>query len=208
MTTIFESDETCAACGTTTKITAIGSTNTMGAPDLDTRPAEMARSTMPLWLHECPGCGHIARDLSRAHAVAAEVVRTDAYKAQRHDPAYPELANKFLCATLILEKTWATKGAFWNALAAAWACDDAGNADGARRCRLRAIDLWHASTEPVSDQAGVSALVLADLFRRTGQFDRVEEAIAAAPAAVESFLARTLERERALAHGRDATTPR
>jgi hypothetical protein len=199
MTTIFESDETCAACGTTTKITAIGSTNTMGAPDLDTRPAEMARSTMPLWLHECPACGHIARDLSRAHAVVAEVVRTDAYRAQRRDPAYPELANQFLCATLILEKTWAAKGAFWNAMAAAWACDDAGNADAARRCRLKAIELWHASTEPVSDQPGGPALVLADLLRRTGQFDRLPPT----PADAEPLVATLLDFERTLAARRD-----
>ncbi len=203
MTTIFTRTIHCAVCGAPNDVTLIGSTNTMGPPDLDTRPAEMQRSTMPLWLQECGGCGFIARDLQRPHAGTDERLRSEAYKAQRH-AEYPELANRFLCAAMLLEGTWATAGAFWNVMAAAWACDDAGRDDLAQRCRLKAIELHAASTEPIAKQDGVSDLVLADLLRRTSQFEKVADVVRRGLEFAEPFVATGLRQELSLASAGDA----
>lgn len=36
---------------------------TLGPPDFDTRPAEMARFTVGYWVQECAHCGYAARDI-------------------------------------------------------------------------------------------------------------------------------------------------
>ena len=204
MTTLFPQTITCAACGRENQVMVIGSTNTMGPPDLDTRPAEMARSTMGHWLQECAHCGFLSRDLRRPHQGALEILASDAYKSQRHDPSTPEAANRFLCAAMLLEKTWATAGAFWNVMAAAWCGDDAGDAAAAGRCRLRAIDLALSSAEPISKQAGASELILADLYRRTGQFETCDELARRPVDAADPFIVKLLALERALAAKKDA----
>ena len=57
MTTIFEEENHCSVCGSKSVQAVIRSTNTMGPPDLDTRPAEMERSTINYWIQTCPSCG-------------------------------------------------------------------------------------------------------------------------------------------------------
>ena len=50
MTTLDERTSTCAICGGRSKQTVVASTNARGSPDLDLRPPEMQRSTMPYWV--------------------------------------------------------------------------------------------------------------------------------------------------------------
>ena len=63
MTMIHEIEQKCSVCGHTSPQPMLASTNTMGYPDLDLRPAEMQRSTMNTWILECPHCGYAAHDL-------------------------------------------------------------------------------------------------------------------------------------------------
>jgi len=207
------SDEsTCAVCGAASEQTSMLSTNTFGAPDLDARPPEMLRSTIAWWVHECPGCGYCAEDLGEAPAGAAEVVRSQAYRQQLDDPRAPELARRFLCAALIAE---ADRGPGAPALVqalvnAAWACDDAEDAEGAVRCRLRAASalgaLRAAGGSYMEGDPSEDDTLLADLYRRTGSF---EEAGAAARAglahAVDGFHRGLLELQLRLISARDVS---
>ncbi len=65
----------------------------------------------------------------------------------------------------------------WTALVAAWACDDLGASDeqAARRCRLRAVELWSQAEEVgqtiVEQGFGATQLLLADVLRRAGRFE-------------------------------------
>lgn len=54
MTTMYEEDFESYVCGTKSNHMAIGSTNSFGSPDLDTRPPEMARSTIYQFIQRCP----------------------------------------------------------------------------------------------------------------------------------------------------------
>lgn len=54
MTTLYEAKAQCAVCGTESEYTGIGSTNSFGSPDLDTRPLKMKRSTIVDWIQRCP----------------------------------------------------------------------------------------------------------------------------------------------------------
>ena len=82
MTTIDPVDVTCAVCGAVSEHLVLGSTNTMGPPDLDMRPAPMARWTLGEQIQRCPQCGYCASDISEAGETAAEVVRNEAYQAE------------------------------------------------------------------------------------------------------------------------------
>ncbi|MEM3650434.1 MAG: hypothetical protein QW831_06905 [Candidatus Jordarchaeaceae archaeon] len=124
MTQFEEVEKKCALCGKKSKQIAIISTNTIGSPDLDTRPSESARSTLPYWIEFCRECGFCAPDISHAPEGAAEIVRSEAYQRQLHDPDFPALANRFLCLSLILEKIGVYVGAGWSSVHAAWVCDD------------------------------------------------------------------------------------
>ncbi len=49
------------------------------APDLDGRPGEPARSTLPRWIATCRRCGASAPDLAALPQGAAETVRASGY---------------------------------------------------------------------------------------------------------------------------------
>lgn len=177
MTTVAKSAEKCLVCGKSSDYPVIASTNLFGSRDLDTRPPQMMRSTIFAWIHRCPSCGYCAPNVSEGHAIAAQVVHSEAYLAQRSDKSYPVLANSFLCWALVQEAAGDYAEAIWAAIHAAWVCDDASAIVAADQCRQRAIDLIRrAQAQGISfaEGAGVEQGILADLLRRSGQFDQVE----------------------------------
>jgi hypothetical protein len=130
------------------------------------------------------------------HALLLSIVRSERYTAQLHDRGLPELANSFLCTSLIDQAEGRQVDATFAALHAAWTCDDASLPEQARSCRLRATELI------LSDSRGSQSFgirlrsrpaLLADLFRRCGDFDSASatcrEALAADP---EVFLRNVL----------------
>ena len=92
------------------------------APDLDGRPGEPTRSTLPKWIATCRRCGASAPDLSRLPDGAGDTVRAPGLPgAARPRPEKPALRWACLCSGLgrRAEAAEAT-------LQAAWALDDAG----------------------------------------------------------------------------------
>ena len=177
-TTIHPVEKECAICGTTSTQNEMGSTNSMGLPDLDTRPPEMMRSTMNLWIETCPSCGYCAPDITEKMGAAAEIVHRDAYKQQLSSTKFPKLANAFLCSSLIQEDDQEYVGAGWAAIHAAWACDDAGTDAAAVKCRKRAVTLLQkakTSGQKLQEQAGAEEAILSDLLRRSGQFELADK---------------------------------
>ena len=85
MTTIGEVERTCALCGKTSEQMTLGSTNAMGAPDLDLRPSEMQRSTMYLWIEHCVHCGYTNERIDLAVAgVEAVCPKTESLSRLSH----------------------------------------------------------------------------------------------------------------------------
>jgi hypothetical protein len=121
---MFFIDATCAVCGTTSQHSELGSTNTMGPPDLDLRPAPMARWTLAQQIQRCPECGYCARDISVDSGSAREVARNEAYLALLKREDHPEVTRQYLCASLILSVDGDDAGAGRAALKGAWAADD------------------------------------------------------------------------------------
>ena len=80
MTTMMKVEEKCSVCGKISSFSVLSSSNSMGSPDLDLRPAPMYRYTINLWIHECPDCGYVAHDLSEEAPVPHEWLKTEEYR--------------------------------------------------------------------------------------------------------------------------------
>jgi hypothetical protein len=173
MTTLFHDTEVCAVCGHSHTIHGLASTNSMGPCDLDSRPAEMKRSTMEYWVQQCPSCGYCAASTSEAADGIAEVVRGQPYQSLLQQTQLDPTGRKFLLQRLIATEQSKLADAFWACLHAAWAFDDANDPEQATRCRTTAEQLARDAAnagEVIAEQTGISELIRADLLRRVGHF--------------------------------------
>lgn len=143
-------------------------------PDLDTRPGEPLRSSLPFWMKRCPACGYCADGLRSVHELAGPVVDSAAYQSQLSDPRFPEKANEFICHALILERLGQYADAGWTAMHAAWICDDASFLEAALLCRQMALRAWNAGKvkgQAFHDSHSSEFLVVSDVHRRLGEFE-------------------------------------
>jgi hypothetical protein len=176
MTTLRNEKELCFICGETHEYTEIVSTNQFGWPDLDTRPPEMARSTITYWIRRCPSCGYCGPRLSAGFEKAREIIRSEKYLRQLKNQQYPELANSFLCWGIIQEEVGDYVHGGLSAIHAAWICDDT-ESTCAPLCRNRAIELLQSAKtkgDSFAQDRGAEEAILADLFRRSGLCDKVK----------------------------------
>lgn len=208
MTTVYQEKEACRICGTISEHITIGPTKSLGSSDLDTRPPQMLRSTLKFQIRRCPGCGYCAPDLADASDQVVAIIKSAVYRDQLEHPDYSMLANSFLCHALIQQAVGALDQAGWACLSAAWVCDDEQAEQMAKQCRLQAIHWFQrCALESIAFAAepGIEEAVLADLYRRTSQFERVpaicQRGIAQKPAAM---LFQMLNFQIALARKRDA----
>jgi hypothetical protein len=132
------------------------------SPDLDLRPGEPTRSTLSRWMQVCEGCGAVAPDLAALPVESIEIVESEAYLDlhARPDTATPFLRHAMLC------RPGDRAGVY---LQAAWAADDADDADAAAHYRREAAANWG---EPDGME---SALRLIDILRRAGLLKAAEE---------------------------------
>jgi hypothetical protein len=129
------------------------------APDLDMRPGEPTRSTLPQWVRTCRACGACAPDLATLTRDAADIVGSAPYRAMDGvpKPAHPFVRWSMLCAPT--EKAEAL-------LQAAWAADDMPDEQAAKTLRLRTAECWGAPDRTET------ALRLIDVLRRAGAHER------------------------------------
>ena len=209
MTTIFQEDVSCGLCGCRQVVTEIGSTNSFGAMDLDTRPPEMQRSTMAYWVHECEECGFVAAEFGKSVATDAKQVATTEYRQALERVDRDRLASRFVCRALLEEAAGDLLSAGWRRLHAAWACDDAQQAEEARLQRLAALELFERARaqgqRAMKSVDGGAELLLADIARRAGEFGRAFEfcAIGLALREVPAFVSGLLKFEQSLVGARD-----
>ncbi len=205
----IEVEAECSLCGQVSPQKALTSTDRNGLPDLDTRPPESLRSSLRYWVQCCPNCGYCAPDIDREYPLAVEVVRQAGYQALLRRRSLPRLARSFLAWAMIQQANAEHSGAGWSALHAAWACDDAGKPSAAVQCRLQALASFERARRggkslPGFEDPGAEEILLADLYRRTGQFERAvdigRQGLDSQPSVV---VARTLEHEILLATGKD-----
>jgi hypothetical protein len=155
----------CAGCGVAVPDPYRAPTPEL-APDLDLRPGEPTRSTLPHWLQQCPGCGAVAPDLSVLYGTASAIVALPAYRRVQG----PDYAVAFLRWAAICQAAGDPRNTGEAFLQAAWAADDAGDEPNAAQWRRLAARAW-AETESFE-----LALRQIDALRRAGDFPQAEAA--------------------------------
>lgn len=174
MTTCRVEERTFFVCGEVSEHRVLQSTSAFGSSDLDTRPPYPQRYSIDMWVQRCSSCGHCAPDISEGNSDASTVVQSDSYQKQLENLDFPQLANYFLCWSLIQESLDNSRGAAWGCIHAAWACDDADNDIAAQSCRKRAVTLLRKAQEKgqsFAKQEGGEEALTVDLLRRSGQFE-------------------------------------
>jgi hypothetical protein len=164
----------CGACGRKTIVSRLASSSMFGSPDLDTRPPAPARGALIFAIERCEHCDYCAGDIQSAPDGIADQLKRPDYRALLTNTAFPERARQFLCAALLSETMNRHDEAAWNAIRAAWTCDDKRDDRAARECRLRAIALMKAAKaagQSIGQGVGAFEGILSDLQRRCGLFD-------------------------------------
>ena len=172
MSTIERESLECFVCKQVSQQDILMSTSSFGAADLDLRPPQMRRSTMHLWVQECPHCGYVADSIDTPTTVNATILQQEEYVTCSGLSFTSSLAKRFYKQHMILLLQRDLDGAFYAALNAAWACDDCGDSKNAAHCRNLAIDLIDRI---VAKGEGSDGLLLqkVDLLRRSFQFERL-----------------------------------
>jgi hypothetical protein len=133
------------------------------APDLDMRPGEPTRSSLPDWIQICSRCGAAAPAVSALPATARGVVEADEYRMLSTTALEETLP--FRRWALICERTGNASQQAEALLQAAWAADDAAVMTEAASLRAQVADLWG---ETADIELSLRRL---DVLRRGGQFE-------------------------------------
>ena len=177
MTTISTEERRCALCGKLSPQALVLDANREGSADLDLRPPPEQRETIAHWVQECPHCGYCAPAIDEVTEGAEEALASPAYRALRTESRGSTLVVRLLCASTMLEHAHRLLEATETALWAAWAADDAGELEDAKRARRRTLDLLdelHRRGEHYLEDPNAETLVMIDVARRAGEFERAE----------------------------------
>lgn len=177
MTMAYREVHRCAVCRQESEQWVLASTSSFGACDLDTRPPQMARSSIHYWVARCPSCGYCNSRIAKRLRHATKTVRSAEYQTILADERVPSLVRSFRCQAMLLERASDIRGAFWASLHAAWAADDSAAKEVADDCRLRSIRLLgalHESGAHLFDGSEADCVMMSDLLRRNGRFDEAK----------------------------------
>ncbi len=191
MTTLYPKVVSCFICGAENECTFLGSTNSFGSPDLDYRPAGMARYTLIYEVQTCVNCGFsspvISDDfkefLSKNKTEQKEqlnkikeIIALKEYKELFYNEFFPDFSNSFLAASCILEKIGNYNSAFFMVMKSAWIADDNDNINAAQYSRNKALNLLNKTTDDFIDNS-TRFLLKIELLRRTARFEEAEKLI-------------------------------
>lgn len=208
MTTLRRIETTCGNCKQRAEQTILTSTNSFGAPDLDFRPPQMKRSTMDIWLQECPNCKLVCRAIDDPPPRASEVLADPKYLAIVNDGSESDLVRKFRAWAYLADALNLMTDAAFAHLHIAWLADDQKTpalAKAARSIAVTKLGALRDRGELYPSQPGAAEALLADLWRRTGEFNNaIHEASRCASVAKDSHLAKICALQTALAMRADA----
>lgn len=172
MTMIIKQKYKCAICGTTNEFGFVVSTNSFGSPDLDLRPAGMARFILDYQIQECPNCGYVSTTISDTSSVTSDWLNTEEYISCDGIAFKTVLARKFYKQYKISLYEKRYNEAFWALLHTAWACDDKNDVPNAAYCRKLAVPFISKLIDQTSgEKAEELHIMKVDILRRAGMFD-------------------------------------
>lgn len=166
---INEINVTCACCGKQSAQKIITDCVARGYMDLDTRPPEERRSALEHEVQECPECHYCSEDISSPlNGITESDVKSESYEGILSDDGNDPVVKKFLLSGYLYKKAGDSRKAGLQLMRVAWHCDDLGDAAAANDAREVAIAFYKEANEKEFDVA--TALIIADMYRRTGKF--------------------------------------
>ena len=203
MSTFFKANRKCAICGKEHTFTVVGSTNAMGYMDLDTRPPEMKRSTLPYEIQLCDDCFYANYDIEeKIPEFDKKILNASNYLAVAKDESINKTARAFILAAYTYQVVGSVLKAGIYYLNASWIFDDIKDEARAVRTRVRALKLLSEHVEKTAD-VNIAVLTV-DLQRRIGDFDgAVETAEQLIEYGVEEFLEKILRLQIKLCYDND-----
>jgi len=163
----------CSVCGTASEHTIITETDPpQGVPDIDLRPDEPHRSYMKYWVMKCPECGYCHATLDMPFDGEREYLSSEEYTGFGGITGVSEKAGEMIQKALVCVKNHNFKEAVQSYLYAAWILDDEKLGEQAKACRKAAVAVMDGHPAAFKNDANFR-LLMADLLRRSGDFDRV-----------------------------------
>lgn len=160
----------CSVCGTKSSHTVITKIQADGVPDMDLRPPEPHRSSMELWVMECPECGYCNGNLETPFDAERSYFDSKEYKTLGGLKTENPIVSRFVKKALNCLKNRDYAEAVQSYLYGAWVCDDENNNEISEECRTEALNIMENSN--LSDDDNF-LLLRADLLRRNRKFDTV-----------------------------------
>lgn len=170
MSTFITVETKCGICETKFQTREICSTNSFGSPDLDLRPPQMKRSTMPCWVKVCPNCGFARSTVEGNFKHLESFVHSRKYKTCEGNRFNSQLSKRFYRQALVAIEEGENLTACNAFLHAAWAADDIDDVKGAIICRRKALALYETFDYKKDENLYVQR---ADLLRRARRFEQL-----------------------------------
>ncbi len=196
-------DVRCCICNTNNKVRYVCSSSIFSGPDLDTRPAFMARYNIGYEVYSCKKCGYCNTELDQEISGAEKMIQSPEYKKILKSSKSPKKANEFSCLSMLYESSGDLVRAGFHYLKAAWICDDekiqleaiekiradeenitpiitpriSAIAKSAVAFRMQALEKFKAAkkkNKAVMKTKGETRLLKTDILRRMGQFNEAE----------------------------------
>lgn len=196
MTLIDDCKTKCAICGREHNFSVLMSTNSCGM-DLDTRPQGMARYTAEYEIQYCENCHYANYDISeKPDWLDEKILTSDAYLSIVEQYEMPMLFGRkfslddeiktrystpkaFLLSSYLHASVGDERSAGMLSLKAAWVFDDICDTSSATDARKQAAEYLsnYISQEGDNDKRGKHniAIMLVDIYRRIGEFDKAKE---------------------------------
>ncbi len=189
MSTFGKEIKECAICGKKHESMVIMSTNSFGSSDLDTRPPQMIRSTLPYQIELCDECGYANLSIDCLLSDETErIINGPVYRSIFLDETINRTSKAFLLAGSLynLHEEYKIGGVFY--LKAAWAFDDHNDIENAILARKKAITAFNKYLKQEFTEEGILyrfnndkqkedlniKMVIIDLLRRSESFDEAK----------------------------------
>lgn len=160
----------CAVCGREQEFTVLMSSNSHGCMDLDTRPPQMMRSTLPYQIEICKSCYYANTDIEE---LSTESIKNIMKMEEYQDISNLSISNTsiaYLLSGLIYYEIGDYEKSAFLYLKAAWTLDDAHDIALSTKARVRS---YRSFSKYLESEDNINyKIIIVDLFRRCKSFDR------------------------------------
>lgn len=163
----------CNICGRENEVTTLAMASQQGTYDLDFRPPETKRSSMPLWIKKCDYCRNVFSTSLPMPDCDEKFINSQSFVNCGGIAGLPDLGKNFVKLALVFLHCGEYLNAGDHFLYAAWCCDDEGLDVTASVCRQKALEAYNEVNARTMTKRELLEMELriVDMLRRCGMFE-------------------------------------